>query len=234
MKTIRTTTGPFAERPYFEPAEIDQVCADELRKSGLYPSTPEAVRIDRFIEKRFSVVPEYEDLPPGVLGYTKFGGNGVERIVVSRELAEDESDAARRRVRATLAHEAGHGLLHAYLFALATPAAPLFGHENCSGNQVLCREVLLDKPSANGVKPLWSEFQANRAIGGILLPTTLVRAALKPFMVAVGELGGSVLDPSRISEAERLLTSTFDVNPVVARIRLDSLYGAEKGGQMLL
>jgi hypothetical protein len=233
MKTFRTTSGPFAERPHFEPAEIDRICLDELRKTGLYPKNPEPIRIDRFIEKRFGITHDYEDLPPGVLGYTKFSKKGVERIVISRLLAEDEDDVARRRERATMAHEAGHGLLHTFLFALEVPAPSLFGAENCSGSQILCREVTDHQSAARG-KPSWSEYQANRTIGGLLLPRSLVTKALQPYMTATGELGGSVLDPTRRSDAERHLATTFDVNPVVARIRLNDILGAENMGQMLL
>lgn len=69
MRTFRSKSGPFSERPHFEPNEIDQICSDELRKQGLFPNSPEAIRIDRFVEKRFGVVPHYEDLPAGVLGF---------------------------------------------------------------------------------------------------------------------------------------------------------------------
>lgn len=200
---------------------------------GLYPAQPEPIRIDRFIEKRFGRAPDYEDLPPGVLGYTKFGKTGVERIVLCSELAEEESEVARRRERATMAHEAGHGLLHAYLFAVETPNSTLFGQDNCSGSQILCREVMGDAP-VNRPKSSWSEFQANRAIGGLLLPRKLVTAALQPYMVHAGTLGGSVLDSARRTEVEHTLSTVFDVNPIVARIRLNDLFPAEEGGQMLL
>lgn len=233
MKTIRAKSGPFAERPHFEPAELERTCVEELRKTGFYPQNPEPIRIDRFIEKRFGAAHDYEDLPPGVLGYTKFTKNGVERIVISRSLAEEDSDVARRRERATMAHEAGHGLLHAYLFALETPAASLFGAENCSGSQILCREVT-DHESTVRAKPSWSEYQANRMIGGLLLPRGLVTRALQPYMIPAGELGGAVLDPARRTDAERHVAVTFDVNPVVARIRLDDIFVAENKGQMLL
>src|SRR5713226_7829376 len=75
---------------------------------------------------------DYDDLPQQILGYTQFGPRGVERIVVSRRLAEEDSDVARRRDRATLAHEAGHGLLHAHLFALETSPLLLFESGDCS------------------------------------------------------------------------------------------------------
>jgi hypothetical protein len=118
MKTIRSESGPVGERPHFKPSEIDRICSDELRKHGLFPSSPQPVRIDRFVEKRFGVVPRYEDLPDGVLGYTKFSKNGVNGIVISAALDTEGAKVAERRIRTTLAHESGHGLLHAYLFAL--------------------------------------------------------------------------------------------------------------------
>jgi hypothetical protein len=233
VKTIRAKTGPFLERPHFEPAEIDRICVDELRKTGLYPSKPEAVRIDRFIEKRFGRAHDYEDLPPGVLGYTKLSKTGVEKIIISSELAEDESEVARRRERATMAHEAGHGLLHAHLFAVEKPSSTLFDNDNCSGSQILCREVIGDQ-TPNRPKSSWSEYQANRAIGGLLLPRKHVMTTLEPYLVSSGALGGAVLDPARRGEAERVLATVFDVNPVVARIRIEDLFRAEDSGQMLL
>src|SRR5260221_12434173 len=119
MKTVRSKAGPFISRPHFKLTEIEEICATELKAVDLYPSIPEPVRIDRFIEKRFKISHEYEDLPNGVLGFTKFGRRGVEAIVVARALDGDNSGKpAERRLRTTLAHEAGHGLLHTYLFAL--------------------------------------------------------------------------------------------------------------------
>jgi hypothetical protein len=59
-------------------------------------------------------------------------------------------------------------------------------------------------------------------------------AALQGYMVPTGALGGSVLDQSRKADAERTLSTVFDVNPIVARIRLEDLFAPENGGQMLL
>jgi hypothetical protein len=233
VKTIRDKSGTFQERPHFEPAEIDQICADELRKAGCYPAQAEPIRIDRFIEKRFHITHTYEVLPPGVLGYTKFGKNGVERIVVSSALAEEDDDVARRRERSTLAHEAGHGLLHAYLFALSAPQTSLFGTQNGSANQVLCREVLNEQP-VEREKSSWSEYQANRAIGGLLLPQRLVSAVLKSHISSQGTMGVSTIDAANRKDAERLLSQVFDVNPVVARIRIDGMFGAADAPQLSL
>jgi hypothetical protein len=235
MKTVHTASGPFIERPHFELAEIDRICASELRKTNLYPATPEPIRIDRFIEKRFKVTPAYEDdLPAGVLGYTEFGSNGVSAIVISRSLAEEDSKVAERRLRTTLAHEGGHGLLHAHLFALEHTSASLFDAGGCRDRQILCRDIPFKDSQGPSSKPSWSEFQANAAIGGLLLPRRLVAQVLEPYLVAVGTLGKKILDPAHRATAITELSETFDVNPVVVRIRLDTFYDPHLIGQLAL
>jgi len=229
MKTYRPKSGPFSERPHFEPSEIDRICADELQKESLYPNSPEAIRIDRFVEKRFNVVPQYEDLPKGVLGFTKFTKKGVEAIVVATALDAEKGEVADRRVRTTLAHEAGHGLLHAYLFALDDKPLHLFDADSQSDHKILCRDVRGDERKNQAYDGRWWEFQANRAISGLLCPKTLVQESLKPFLVTIGSLGAVTLDEKRREGAVRTLADIFDVNPIVAKIRINELYPAETG-----
>ncbi|MGB8581541.1 MAG: hypothetical protein WCD47_12020 [Candidatus Sulfotelmatobacter sp.] len=225
----RAQSGLNSKPPYFKPSQIDQICADELRKEDLLPSSPAAVRIDRFIEKRFGVSPQYEDLPHGVLGFTKFNKNGVDAIVVSAALDAQGGKVAQRRVRTTLAHEAGHGLLHAYLFALDDKPLHLFDKDSHTEHQILCRDVPDEEKKARSYDGRWWEFQANRAMGGLLSPRALVHEAIKPFLVPSGMLGVEILDENRREEAVRALADIFDVNPVVARIRTSELYPAETG-----
>ncbi len=234
MRTFRTKSGPFSERPYFEPCEIDSMCVDELIKVGCLPGMPGPIRIDRFIEKRFGIVPQYDNLPEGVLGYTKFGKKGVEAIVVAKVLDADGGKVAERRIRTTLAHEGGHGLLHAYLFALEDAGASLFNSEPKDKDKILCRDVQGESGRQGGYDGRWSEYQANRAIGGLLLPKKLVRMALEPYMAPNGSLGAVTLDQKRRGEAERALAEIFDVNAVVARLRLADLYPVAEGGQLML
>lgn len=234
MKTYRTTAGPFTERPYYKDEEIETICTDELRAVGLYPATPGPVRIDRFIEKRFGVTPRYEDLAENILGFTVFSAKGVQDFVVARALEEEGNKTADRRIRTTLAHEAGHGLLHTHLFLLGKGSRPLFGDfTNQDNPRVLCKDVPVTagfkKPGYDG---RWWEFQANRTIGPLLLPRPLAQDALEPFLVALGSLGSKGLNPSRREEGVQTLADLFNVNPVVARIRLDDLY-PEKGACQL-
>jgi len=188
------------------------------------------VRVERFVEKRFNVVVESADLAAGILGLTKFGSSGVQGVYVSSTLDTDTSTSAKRRVRSTIAHEAGHGLLHTYLFAVAS-GTPLFGDCSESGvPKVLCR-VGEDRKNYGGE---WWEYQANVAMGHLLMPRSLVEMASEPFLVPVGVLGGKRIDPARYESAVRSIADLFEVNPAVSRIRLESLYPAKEDGQLSL
>jgi hypothetical protein len=103
---------------YFDDlGEIDEICLQALKRQSLLPPSPAEVRIERFVEKQFRTALRYEELGPDILGCTIFNSSGaVDAIVVSRSLEEQNTTPARRRVRSTVAHEAGHGLLHGSLF----------------------------------------------------------------------------------------------------------------------
>jgi hypothetical protein len=236
MKTFRAKSGPFAEQPFFKPEEIEAICMEELQKLGLYPSDPSPIRIDRFLEKRF-VRPTYEDLPNGLLGFTRFGAKGVEEIVITKALDEEGTQPAERRLRATLAHEGGHGLLHAHLFAEGTKPDTLFGDGLASdAPKILCREGGVDGFESTGRKPpyRWWEFQANQAMSVLLLPKMLVEKALVGILTFEGVFGIPSLPTVRRDWAIRHLADTFHVNPIVARIRLEALYSATTAGQLTL
>jgi hypothetical protein len=237
MKTFRAKAGPFTEQPFYETKEIETICMQELRKLNLYPADPSPIRIDRFIEKRFGVQPTYDDLPKGVLGFTRFGAKGVEQIVVAKALDDEGTKPAERRLRTTLAHEGGHGLLHAHLFVFGAKLDSLFGDGLASDSpKILCRDgAMSGVEGAKGKPPYrWWEFQANQAMGALLLPKTLVQKALVPMLVPQGKLGVPGLPTDQRGPATRLLADIFDVNPVVGRIRLDGLYPQAADGQLTI
>src|ERR1035437_511747 len=172
MKTYRSKSGPFPEQPFYKLSDIESICVDELQKVDLFPSTPSPIRIDRFIEKRFKIKPTYDALPDGLLGFTRFGKMGVEEIVVSQSLDDEGTKPAERRLRTTLAHEGGHGLLHAHLFVLDTSPNSLFdGQLAPDAPKILCREGGVSGISEGAPRRppyQWWEFQANQAMGALL------------------------------------------------------------------
>ena len=215
-------------KPFFTQKDFEQICQGALEKHGLFPSEPTPIRIDRFVEKHFNVLPAYENLPVGLLGFTLFGPQGVEEIVVSKTLDEQGTHVAERRLRTTLAHESGHGLLHAHLFAQGTRLGSLFrdGLDPCS-SKILCRPGDIYGSETSGMrKPRyrWWEYQANQAMVTLLLPKSLVRTALTSILMPQGVLGTLILPSARREAAIRLIADTFDVNPVVAKLRLEALF----------
>lgn len=232
MRTYPTKEGPFPLGAYYETHEIESICTYELRQAGFLPTEPCPIRIDRFIEKRFRVVPEYQELPESVLGYSVFGRSGVEAIVIASFLDEDDRLVSQRRVRTTLAHECGHVLLHEQLFNLADRTGTLFDSPAEDLPKVMCRDETGDRSQGRpGYDGRWWEFQANAAIGALLLPQQLVEVAVEPFLVRHGRLGIPTLVAERIGIAEQTLCDAFDVNPAVAKIRLRELFRTTNDAQ---
>jgi len=232
VRKVQTPSGPFAFRLYFEDlGEIDKICLEALTSQSLLPSDPAPIRIERFVEKQFKASLRYEDLGPEHLGCTIFNSSGgVEAILVSRLLEEQNTLPARRRVRSTIAHEAGHGLLHGSLFIEGNSALnDALGEKQ---RLILCRseDILVDTQRSYAGR--WWEFQANQAIGSLLLPSLLMNAFLNQSGIKPSSLGTSVLTPAQREALVKKAAVIFDVNQIVVRIRLDSLFSQKKAEQM--
>jgi hypothetical protein len=221
MRKVPTPSGRFAFQLYFDDlGEIDEICLQALKRQSLLPPTPAPVRIERFVEKQFRTALRYEDLGPDILGCTIFNSSGaVDAIVVSRSLEEQNTTPARRRARATVAHEAGHGLLHGALFI-----GDNFADLGDNQRRILCRseDILVD--TQRSYRGRWWEFQANQAIGSLLLPRSLMDAFLDQSEIEIDSSETRILTPTRRESLAKKAAVTFDVNPIVARIRLDLLF----------
>ena len=219
MRKVRTPSGPFPFQLYFEDlGEIDEICLEALKKQSLLPSNPAPIRIERFVEKEFKTALRYEDLGPDNLGCTIFNSLGtVEAILVSRSLEEQNTTPARRRVRSTVAHEAGHGLLHGSLFI----DSPDLGENQ---RRILCRSEDILGETQRSYRGRWWEFQANQAMGSLLLPSPLMLAFLDQSGINPASFRGGILTPAQHESLVKEAAVIFDVNPVVVRIRLDSLF----------
>lgn len=235
MRTYRTNSGPLREAVFFEPGEIENICADELRNLALCPTQPEPIRIERFIEKRFRVTPEYVDLPEGVLGCTAFGPKGVEGVSISRSLVETGTRSAERLTNSTLAHEAGHGLLHAHLFAFEQSRLTLMFGEDVDPHapRILCRDP---KPESarRGYDGRWWEFHANQAIGALLLPRPLALEAIRELLTPPSAFGRRDLPAAHREKAVEHLAEVFAVNPAAARVRVEDLFPQGEARQLTL
>lgn len=227
MKTFRTNTGPFPERPYYKDEVIEQICSDALAEDGFLLKEPGRVRVDRFVEKRFKVRIIYEQLDAKVLGFTEFGPNGVEAVHIAEP--EDRTQAAERRMNSTIAHEGGHGLMHAHLFVPEFDHRGLFDNDpDVSKTRVLCRD-----PRQRRYDGRWWEFQANRAIGALLMPKGIFLVFMQQFLEQRGTFNMPSLPEHRREDAIRAAAEIFDVNPAAAKVRVDLLF-PDAGGQLTL
>jgi len=227
FRTFRTTSGPLPERPFYPDELIEQMCSDALAEDGFLPREPGRVRIDRFVEKRFKLQIRYEALDAGVLGFTEFGPNGVQAVYIHEP--RERTVSAERLMNSTTAHEGGHGLMHAHLFVPEFDSRGLFDNDpDVSKTRVLCRE-----PRQRKYDGRWWEFQANRAIGALLMPKELFLKFMEQFLEQRGTFGLPILPPGRREEAIQAAANLFEVNPAAARVRVDLLF-PHAGGQLTL
>jgi hypothetical protein len=206
---------------YYEEYEIEDICTKALTNVGLLPDTPSPVRIERFIEKHFNITPSYEQLPEAILGFTSLGATGVEAMTIADSLDETENETSptARRLRTTLAHEAGHGLLHAHLF---TQDSRYRFDENITTNSHMCHNIAGQDAGCNNYKGQWWEHQANLAMGALLLPEKLARTVINK-VIGGGLLGHTDLSEVNTRATVNELSRVFNVNPIVAKIRMKQL-----------
>lgn len=98
----------------------------------------------------------------------------------------------------------------------------------------MCRDVEGLSARRPGYDGKWWEYQANRAIGALLMPRRLAIVAAEAFCVESGVLGLPVLVEDRREQATRTLAEVFDVNPVVARLRLAEIFPEQTANQLIL
>jgi hypothetical protein len=240
MKRLRSLGGPFEEQFFFEPDEIDEMCLDSLRLAGYLPASPQPVNIERFIEANFRCLVGYDNLPVGVLGCTQFNENGTIKAVTISDKIDDGSDVGRRRERSTWAHEGGHCLMHPALFLSSMEQVKMKFKSSQSesavfqGNRILCRDADIrpGEGKRQGYDGRWWEWQANRAIGAFLLPKDLVKITVAPFLQDSIVTKSPSMPSAQRGQAEQEVAKVFDVNPVVARIRLQEMFPAQNSAQL--
>lgn len=222
MKRIPTAEGPYTIRLFYENDEIEEICSNALAETGYLPSSPQPIKIDRFIEKNFNLEQIIcERLPPGCLGYTTFGPTGVKQIYIA-PYDEDSplSVQEHRRANSTLAHEAGHGLLHTELHV----GGFLREVSSKEPTQVTPYRILCPEPAFSQSKRRyigeWWELQANRAIGALLMPRHLFLQFMEPFLKDDAAPTIDELSTKAQRLAIKKAAEIFDVNEEVARIRI--------------
>lgn len=223
MSSGSHAAGPFCRRLYLHENHIERISREALASVELLPENPGPVRIERFIYLAFGFEEEYETLPSNIMGCAKFTRNGLRRIIVNRDLAEQDDPVSRLRVRSTLAHEAGHGIFHNQLFIeklerdamtrLLDDGEGLFDSVSAEGFMCRAEAGMTEVPKFE-----WWEYQANLAMAALLLPLHLVVEAARGHLPKV--LSGTGAFETRVAAAEREIASLFAVSRKMVSIRL--------------
>jgi hypothetical protein len=231
MRSHRSASSPFGTIIYLSRSEIDEMCEDALREAKFLPEKPGPIAIDSFIESHFESQLDFgTDFGAEVMGFTLFSPKGKPMIVGVSALLCDQTKVNDRRVRTTLAHEAGHCLLHPILFMPDADTRSLVGtNVDIQNKRILCRQRDFE---ARGYDGRWWEVQANAAIGGFLLPKQVFLAAVAPFLEPVGSLGLKELPAGKRESIAHSLAQVFDVNPRVATIRLDHFFPRSRQAEL--
>lgn len=230
MKTRPDRGSPWGVRVFFEDREFESMMMELSLRSDLPVFVPGAgVDVDRVLLKGFGLEADFVPLPRGILGRTLFTKKGVAKIEIDRELAEEaETDQlARRRLRTTLAHEAGHVACHQQLFLGDTETLSLFGNASAKERPaILCREA-----APGSYQGEWWEFQANKCMAALLLPKFQFVPHLHAALGAAGVVSFAQALKSGQDEAViRSLANTFDVSWQAVLLRLQDLGFAPSAG----
>lgn len=245
MKEYRLPSGE--RKVWYEPAEIDQIMTDELHRARLLPEVADgdvSIDIEAFVERHLRLqLDQYAELPSDVLGVTEFVPGKDPRVSINGDLTgsalddEDTTPGLVGRWRATVAHEAGHVLLHRSLFELDSMQRGLFSGsaQEPGRNPRLLRCLKRDVTYRNGGPSDWKEVQANMAIGGLLMPKPLIVGVVREERARLGlcdtslTANGGALEDLIAAVAER-----FTVSRQAARIRIEGLTTVAPRGQATL
>jgi IrrE N-terminal-like domain len=238
---MRQYRGPGGEeRVWFDQPEIEQMMESELRKAALMPTDAgPSVDLEAFIERYLkATLDQYAQIADNVLGVTEFFAGKPPKISINKDLtgsALDEDDSPPGRLgrwRATLAHEAGHVLLHRSLFEFAVGNMDLFGSTSAaeSGRQ-LHRCLKRDATYASGGD--WREVQANQAMAALLMPKSFFGRLAR---VEIGKLfpGCATIPFGGEDRVAARIAPVVEVSRQAARIRLNTLGLVAPQGQRQL
>ena len=241
MKEYRSSTGE--RRLWFEENEIEWMMEDELRKAGLFPCLADSVvDLESLLEIQFGVKLDlHAVLDDDVLGVTHFLSGKKPLVSINKDLtSQAETGEAPSgifgRWRATMAHEAGHVVLHRGLVEEPYEQGSFFSEITKESTSSLLRCLKRDVSFRRGDYD-WKEVQANRGMAALLMPARVFRELTLDIFKANNFEGLSEWLPetssAEFSNLLRELSRRCEVSQEAARIRLESLGLARRSDETM-
>jgi hypothetical protein len=227
VKWVPDTTGRFAQRPHYDPAEIDAECEPLVSQflrhrhgAVRYPISTDDLIV--LLEREAADVDIYADLTgegPAVEGATYFAPQGKPTVKIARHLAEDPW--AVNRFRTTATHELGHVRFHAFLWPLE-PSPALFYPDDAptvADPSPRCRRDSIHMVSTVD----WMEWQAGYACGSLLMPLTALRSVVDAARRSAGLHTSPAERSAHATALTKAVAAAFEVSAEAARVRLTQL-----------
>ncbi len=201
--------------PFLSDEAIEAAVERELVRAGLMPDAEAcATDVEALLERHLGAMLDVgAELPDDVLGVTELCAGMPPTVLVNRSLTDAIPMSGPGRWRATLAHEAGHIILHRALIEPAPGQQLLFEAGDVSR---VYRCLFRDKQG--GFDPL--EVQANRGMAALLMPRRLFAAVAR-------ERRAAGISDLRLSNA---MAQRFAVSRQAAEIQLERLGFLPTGG----
>lgn len=221
------------QAPFIHADEIEKLVELELTASGLFPTIENPiVEIETFIERHLGAqLEQYVDLDDDVLGVTYFFPDRPPHVQINRNLAEAADDVHaptwyHGRLRSTMAHEAGHILLHRNLFDFETQQGSLWdGYDSRETNARCQRCLKRDATQATAGRVDRREYQANIAMAALLMPRRVFEATAFSVLEGWG-ITDAVRESEQVSLRLKLtseLGERFKVSRQACEIRMKTL-----------
>lgn len=221
---IKDSTRRFKLRPLFKESEIEEEARSSLKKlcSRLaievsYPLSDDAlVLLIESLTDEFDQYADMTEIDGEVDGFTEFSPHKLPNVYVNADLTMNGN---RNRKRMTVAHEAGHVVLHRGLYSQDQRQLDLINIEEnipiyCRQNEIL-----------NGVD--WREWQASFFAGSLLMPKQLLSDLIDASYRSHPPIDGS----AEAIALRNLVASHFDVSRDAARVRLVQARMVRPSGQ---
>jgi Zn-dependent peptidase ImmA (M78 family) len=230
MRYERDSTGRFNRRPHYDALWIDEYCesiiTDYVSGIGSDLGWPISTNtLTTMIEKDVDELDLYTNmkehgLNSSVDGFTEYKFTGKPSVFINEKLSS--KPYFEHRLRTTLMHEYGHVLLHSPLFRPDSPCKLLKLPEQWERPTPL---TLSQRASSKD----WMEWQANYAMGALLMPRTAVNELAGWY---ARKYGFAPPFARKTGHARDLVQSTckqFLVSEEAALIRLKQMFFIREG-----
>ncbi len=227
MKWVPDKTGRFAERPHYDPSEIDYECERIVqeflsRKYGkaVFPiSTSDLTVLVEGAVDDLDLGADLSEEEGEVEGVTEFRRGRKPIVKIASRLVGDPR--MENRLRTTLTHEFTHVSFHSFMFEVEIKPPSLFesldSPKNAESYSNKCKRDAIMGASQND----WMEWQAGYGCGAFLIPLTALISTVRDFR----EKRRLTLRPISADSAEgeeliEIVASIFQTSQDAARVRM--------------